>query len=284
MATTAINATDNDTLTRFLIAGAHTRGALIRGSHIMESTKKLHGLNEPIATLFGQQLLASILLLSISKGGVRQVLQLDAIDDTPPIQRIVAEAKAGAVRGYINWKQDSSIAATDDNMLLNHWMGHTIRLSTVRDLGIGQPPYISTIEHEGSYLADHLIHYLHQSVQIRADIVLCGDTAIMIEAMPGCDEEHWFKAVEQLAKIPNALLASGSETEMLSGFEGLKCKVVGHDHYSYQCSCSKEKMTQAIASIPQEQWHELVDGDGNVHIHCQYCNKNYAIAAKTTTD
>jgi len=80
-----------DTLTRFLLPDAFSRGAIIRGTGIISSAKQIHGLNGAVAELFGQSLLASILLFSISKGCMRQVLQLDAAADaSAPLFRRVA--------------------------------------------------------------------------------------------------------------------------------------------------------------------------------------------------
>ncbi|GAV19813.1 molecular chaperone Hsp33 [Mariprofundus micogutta] len=271
-----------DTLTRFLLPEAQTRGALIRGSHIIQESNRIHGLNGLLAGLFGQTLLASILLLSISKGGIRQVLQLDATTQAP-VKRILTEARSGAVRGFLNWQEEEPLLRFEQDDHIGSWMGRPVRLSTVRDLGVGQP-YISTIENDSDFLADHLLHYLNQSVQIRADIILLGDCALMIEAMPGCDEEHWFKAVEAMAKIPDDVLATADSATILAYFDELRCKAVGTDSYTYQCDCSVEKMAAATSSIPEDQLQELADEDGNITVSCQYCDKHYSLNPETGSE
>jgi len=266
---------NTDQLIRFLLPEAHSRGVIIRAKHMFAEANRIHGLNGQVAELFNQSLLASILLLSVSKGGMRQVLQLDAT--TPaPLQRILVEARLGAVRGYINWQENHTAIHHSNADGLCNWMGMPIRLSTVRDPGFGEP-YVSTIEHDSDFLSDHLMHYLHQSVQIRADIILHGDLTIMIEAMPGCDERHWFNAVEALAKIPNQALANKTPESLLDYFDGLRCKVAGADDYRYQCDCSAEKMVQAIKNLPPEQLASLADDSGNITISCQYCDARHII-------
>lgn len=266
----------SDQLIRFLLPGAFTRGAIIRGSHIIREAKRAHGLSGHAAELFGKGLISSILLLSISKGGIRQVLQLDATKNSAPLQRILAEAKTGAVRGFMIWKEQQTTLCSAQATALDSWMGSPICLSTVRDMGVGQP-YISTIEHSSSYLADHIIHYLNQSVQIKADIILHDDLGLMIEAMPGCDEEHWFRAVEAMAKIPNQVLEQGSIDTILSYFSTLDCKVVGYDAYDYQCDCNHEKMVAALHNISEKELRELADGSGTMTLSCQYCDHSYTL-------
>ncbi|MDX8407267.1 MAG: Hsp33 family molecular chaperone HslO, partial [Mariprofundaceae bacterium] len=246
--------------------------------HIIAEAARIHGLSDAIAGQFGQVLLGSILLLSINKGGTRQVLQLDALPDAAPapVQRLLAETAHGSVRGYLNWREEGASMHAERGNTLSEWMGSPVKLSTVRDLGIGQP-YVSTIEHDSDFLADHLVHYLHQSVQTRADIVLHGDLAILIEAMPECDDERWFAAVKCLASIPDKALDEQSPEQLLQYFESLGCKPAGVDHYAYRCSCSLEKMRQAVESIPDTSLAELADEQGKVRISCQYCDKFYEV-------
>jgi len=260
-----------DELIRFLLPEAKARGTIIRGKHIIEQATKIHGLEGEPALLFGHVLLSSIILLSVSKGGVRQVLQLDAKDEQAPILRMQAECKSGAVRGYVQWNHDAVQALSGEG--ISAWMGKDVLLSTVRDLGMGQP-YISTIQHESDWLAEHIMHYLAQSVQTEADVVLHGDVALMIEAMPGCDDASWFKAVEAMAKISNQTLEMQSLDVVLEGFADLGCQIVGRDSYAYTCSCSAESMKQVLAGMAEETLQELADEHGEVVLSCQYCKRS----------
>jgi len=261
-----------DTLFRFLLPEARARGAIIRGKHIIEEAVDIHGLNGEAAVMFGQTLMASVMLLSISKGGIRQVLQLDASEEYTPIRRMQAESRSGAVRGYVQW-QDNPVASLSGKNGLSALMGEHILLSTVRDLGVGQP-YVSTVQYNSDWLADYILEYLKQSVQVHADIILQGDLAIMIEAMPGCDDDHWFQAIETMAKISQQTLQKEKPEVILKAFEGLGCKIVGQDIYSYDCSCSLETMEQALLTLSEEDLHDLADEAGDVILSCQYCRNH----------
>jgi len=272
-------AENTDTLIRFLLPEAHTRGAIIRGTHIVEKAMSIHGLSGTPAEMMGRTLLASIVLLSVSKGGVRQVLQLDSHPSQPhaPIRRILAEARPGHVRGYLNWQESHAGHRNEQETGISAWMGRPLHISTVRDMGFGTP-YVSTIEHDSEYLADHILHYLNQSVQIQADIILTPNLALFIEAMPGCQEKDWFEAVKAMAAITDdALLNDDPEALLHAAFDGLKCKVVGHDNYSYQCGCSIEKMRGALTGISHHELQDLADDEGNVTVSCQYCSNHYIV-------
>lgn len=272
-------AANADPLIRFLLPESYTRGAIIRGSGIVAEAARMHGLSGVPAELFGSALLASILLLSVSKGGLRQVLQIDASPNQPhaPIRRMLSEARPGMVRGYMHWQEEHAAMRDESASGISTWMGHPLRISTVRDLGFGNP-YVSTIEHDSDFLADHILHYLTQSVQIHADVVLRGDLAILLEAMPGCDQEHWFQSVEALAKISDQTLDEAPVETILAGFTHLGCKEVGRDMYAYHCQCNPQSMADTLLTIPHEQLQELADSDGHITIACQYCDKSYTLS------
>ncbi|MDX8397988.1 MAG: Hsp33 family molecular chaperone HslO [Mariprofundaceae bacterium] len=274
-------AENSDSLIRFLLPEAHTRGVIIKGSHIIQQATEIHGLSGVPAEMMGKTLLASILLLSGSKGGVRQVLQLDSHTKQPhaPIRRILAEAGPGFVRGYLSWQEDHAGHRNQQESGISAWMGHPLHISTIRDMGFGTP-YMSTIEHDSEYLADHITHYLNQSVQVQADVILTHDLAILIEAMPGCHDEHWFKAVQAMASITNHSLEHETPKQLLSCFDQLGCKLVGEDQYSYQCDCDIKKMETALKSIPEDQLCDLADDHGVVTVSCQYCSNHYSMSCK----
>ncbi len=271
-------APNSDPLIRFLLPGAFARGAIIRAEHIVSDATAIHGLNGSVAEIFGKALIASILLLSNSKGGVRQVLQLDASSEQlqAPVRRILAESRPGMVRGFLNWGESGTESRDLHENGFSAWMGSPVQTSVVRDLGFGQP-YISTIEHDSDYLADHILHFLAQSAQIQSDIILHKDLGIMLEAMPGCDQEHWFKAVEAMATINNDTLEKSLPKELLHCFESLDCKVVSEEPYAYRCSCHPDTMAAALANIDEEELQSLADESGNVTLSCQYCNQSYLV-------
>ncbi|RMG91438.1 MAG: molecular chaperone [Zetaproteobacteria bacterium] len=270
---------NSDLLIRFLLSESKTRGAVIRADAIFRAAADIHGLMGTPLDLLGQTLVASILLLSISKGGTRQVLQIDGSEQgNHPIRRILAEARSGYVRGYIDWNEGiTMLGKQQTHHGLDAWLGMPIKVSTVRDLGFGQP-YVSIIEHDSAYLADQLVHYLQKSVQINADLVLLNQTGLLIEAMPGCKNDDWFKAVEAMARIPDRILASQQPLAILEHFSNLGCKVVGQDSYRYHCPCNADTLRAALASLDAEELEELSDEHGRIRIACQYCNREYKLS------
>jgi len=259
----------SDPLTRFILKKTLTRGAIIQMNHIKDEAAKVHQLNDLESDFFSQVMAGSILLLSVSKGGVRQVMQLDGHEGS--IHRIASESRQGAVRGYINWGQHRHLGSADLSAL-----GKRVQLSTIRDSGMGQP-YISTVECSENHLADALLHYSRQSVQLQADFVLHKNTAIMIESMPQCSEEQWFESIETLATISNNILEEQTTTDILTHFSTLGCHILGQDDYRYQCHCKAGTMFSALKNLDKATLTSLEDEEGKVTLSCQYCAKKYQL-------
>ncbi|MDQ6979175.1 MAG: Hsp33 family molecular chaperone HslO [Mariprofundaceae bacterium] len=269
--------TNSDQLIRFMLPKQRVRGCFIRATNIKADACHAHGLHGDAATMFSQMLLGTIMLLSINKSGVRQVLQLDAGSDAAaPIQRMLGEVRAGCVRGYIRW-QHAVTQKRDGTPDITAWMGTPLLISTVRDTGMGEP-FVSTVESDAAYMADHLMRYLQQSVQTRADLVLDDDIALLLEAMPGCSEEAWFEAMGGLAKVDLKALRDGAESSLVEAFSPLKLHVVGRDPYRWHCGCQPERMLESLKNMPLEQLQELADTDGQVRVSCQYCGKEHSVA------
>ena len=267
--------TNADQLIRFMLPEQRVRGCFIRGTQIKAAACQIHGVHGDAAAMFSQLLLGTILLLSINKGGIRQVLQLDATSKTAPMQRMLAEVRSGCVRGFIRW-QDQHSSKTDGQQDIAAWMGTPLLVSTVRDSGMGEP-YVSTIESDAEYMPDHLLRFLTQSVQTRADIVLRDDVGIMLEAMPGCSDAHWFEAIGALAKISQQDLQHADEAMLQRAFAQLTLRIVGRDAYRWHCGCQPERMAKSLLQMPAEQLADLVGDDGNICVSCQYCRSEHKV-------
>jgi len=265
-----------DQLTRFFLKKTLTRGVIIQVDHIKKEAAKLHQLHAKESDLFAQVLAGSILLLSISKGGIRQVMQLDGQHGT--VRRIASESRQGAVRGYINWGEKRDVQHADLSAL-----GSSVQLSTIRDSGAGQP-YVSTVACPEKHLADALLHYSRQSVQIQADFLLHKNTAIMLEAMPTCSEEQWHESLQTLATISNQSLEKENVKTILTAFDTLNCRVLGQDDYRYQCHCKAQTMFSALKNLDSETLSSLEDEHGKVTLSCQYCAKQYHLDSKETEE
>ena len=44
---------------------------------------------------------------------------------------------------------------------------------------------------------------------------------------------------------------------------------------SYTCHCSRLYLTQVLAAVGEEQMRQIIREDGELRVHCHYCNTDY---------
>ncbi len=264
--------TNTDSLIRFLLPDLRVRGCMLHAPTLCAQAREIHGLGDEVGDLFSHLLVGAILMLSLSKGGIRQVLQIDAIDRQAPIRRMLSEVQKQGVRGYIDWGENTSRRATGEG--LRSWMGSPVRVSLVRDFGHGTP-YVSTIESSGTYMAYHLTHFVLQSIQTRADFVLQHERGIMLEAMPGCTQEHWQEALQALLQLR---LEESKPSASLHAFDAKGgARIVGRDAWRWHCHCNPEHMLQALHRMPAEKRNAWANANGDIILRCQYCRRQHRL-------
>ena len=48
----------------------------------------------------------------------------------------------------------------------------------------------------------------------------------------------------------------------------------------YQCDCSKEHMSEGLATIGKEELKTIIETDGKAEVVCHFCNKKYEFDKK----
>ena len=101
----------------------------------------------------------------------------------------------------------------------------------------------------------------------------------MIQLMPGADEGTLEKLEQRLSamKSVTSCLDEGMKPEdmmelLLSDMEP---EIVGRLPVRFKCTCSKERMENAIISIGRTDLKSLIDEGEPVEAVCHFCNTKY---------
>jgi molecular chaperone Hsp33 len=107
----------------------------------------------------------------------------------------------------------------------------------------------------------------------------------MIQALPGTDLERFDRIRKQMdASGFRGLLGRESDFEEIAkalvgdeaGFSGIQMEA--HPAPKFQCTCSKEKMSAVLRSIPIPDRMTMVKRKEPVGISCQFCNERYELS------
>ena len=52
----------------------------------------------------------------------------------------------------------------------------------------------------------------------------------------------------------------------------------------YECDCSKEHMSEGLATLGKEQLQDIIEKDGKAELICHFCNKKYQFTKEELND
>lgn len=258
-----------------LVFDGTARMLWVDAREVATETVRRHGLTGRAARLAAEMILANVLLGAWIKGEERLMLQLQASD---PQAAFLGEIDAlGRFRGrFTPDTVDGSGLAIEGLML------------AIKSLG-AKELYRGVTEVDGETVASALERHLQSSAQVparaRFDVALNDDgtferaMAVVIERLPDeggkaiAGEGGDFDAlVDQVAAIaPESLSEQLLNKELL----GEPVVLLTELPLVYQCTCSRERVTNMLRSLGASELSDMVQEDKGAEITCHFCNEPY---------
>lgn len=277
-----------DKIIRTITSDGAVMAVAIDSSDLVYTAQQLHH-TSPVATAALGRLLtgASIMGTLLKKEDAALTLK---INGGGPLGSVVAIADGkGNVRGYVDHPEVDLPLASNGKLAVGEAVGRNGRLSVVRDLGEGEP-YVGQVEITSGEIAEDITGYYATSEQIPTVCALgvlvnreTGKTmlagGLLIQLLPGADEATISKLEKNVASLEpvTTMLAKGMDAHAmcLRALEGFEVEVLDSYPVSYVCTCSKDRVKNALSTLPPEEVEHLADENGVMEAHCQYCNHSY---------
>ncbi|MFR1554840.1 MAG: Hsp33 family molecular chaperone HslO, partial [Coriobacteriales bacterium] len=99
---------------------------------------------------------------------------------------------------------------------------------------------------------------------------------VVLQPLPFADEETLKKipARKRLEEIAASVKALGLEKAAEIYFSA-KSAGLNLRKAEYKCNCSKEYLSGVLVSLGKDQLKDILREDGEIKVHCHYCNKDY---------
>ncbi len=238
----------------------------------------------PIAAVaLGRALAAAVLVLRFSTKEPGRLV-LEVLGDGP-LGKIVAEVDdGGRLRGLVG---DSLVATPDDGSLAIAWAVGQGTLRITRESERGR--YSSQVELKSGELGKDLVHFLHQSQQIRSAALLGVWTrpdgigaagGLLVEAFPGVAEETLERLEANIAAVGDVgrcLAAGGQEALCDAVLAGFDVECLERLPLRFACRCRRDALQAQIQGLPAEDLDAMVDEDGKIIAECAFCATRYEI-------
>ena len=273
----------------FLLMGGAARGAILRGEKVVREMRENHGLGILETLVLGHAYMGALLMSSNLKGSERVSL---GIRCQGPVRGLSVEANAfGEVRGFLK-QVPIPIEKPLESFNTAPFFGKGI-MTVMRHLEKAKQPFVSQLELKSGNMAQDLAYYATMSEQIPSAFDLSiqfdregevkGAGGLLIQALPGADEESLFKIEQIIHWLPSLgeSFAGGRATDtfLLEEFADYDPEILGSRRIDFMCHCSRERYAGFLKQLPLDDLRDMAEnGPFPTVLTCHNCNTSYSFA------
>lgn len=274
-----------DALRRFMFEDFPVRGEIVRLDQSWRAVLERQDYPPAVRDLLGQAMAACVLLASTLKFDGLLTLQIQGDGD---LHLLVAQCSSELlVRGVAKWKGE------DPRGSLAELTGRG-RLAITIERGKDQERYQGIVLADTDTLADCLEGYFAQSEQLPTRLWLAADGAaaagMLLQRMPAGaqpsaredeDEDDGWRRVGMLAATLSAgeLLSLEPDELLRRLFHEEDLRLADLREVAFRCSCNRRRVETALRLLGRAELDQLLSGEGQIEVRCEFCNKAYTLDA-----
>ena len=263
----------------------------IQSTEMVKEAAERQGTWRTVTAALGRALTAGTMMGTMLKGKEKLTIK---IEGNGPASPIIVDANAdGTARGYVT--QASLDPDRKDNGKLNvsAVVGDQGTLSVIKDLGMKEN-FTGSVPLVSGELGEDFTYYFASSEQTPSSVGLgvvigegdevLGAGGFILQIMPGATDETIDDIEQRLNGLPpvSSMIQKGHKPEEIVEF------LVGKGNFrlletvetSFQCHCSKERMSNAIFGLNEEDIRSMIDEDQGAETTCHFCNEVYLFSEK----
>ena len=276
-----------DEIVRAVTADGFVKISAVTARDMVERARQIHGLSPTASAALGRTLCAASMLGELMKEGDASLTI--RINGGGPIGSIIAVSDSdGCTRGYVTNPEADLPTRADGKLDVGGLVGRDGMLTLSRDLGLKEP-YIGSVELVTGEIAEDLAQYMVESEQIPAavglGVLVDTDKSIkaaggfIVQLMPGAPEELITKLEDNIFmmdQLTTVLDEDGIDAVIGQVLLGLDPQEAERRPVEYRCSCSRERVAQALRSCGEAELREMAAEGRDVEVSCQFCDKVYS--------
>ena len=276
-----------DNIKRFLAYNERINIVCVSTTELVEEARKVHDLS-PLATAALGRTLTMASIIASGLKGEKDTVTLQ-IKGNGPIGTIVAVSDSKVrTRGYVANPGIELPLRKDGKLNVGAAVGNEGYVYVIKDIGLKEP-YVGMSKIVSGEIAEDFANYFYISEQKNTAValgVLVDKNGVrsaggyIVTAMPDATEDDLFI-------LENRIKEAKSVSQMLDenmSLEEIAKDITGDENIQtvedgivpkYECTCSKEKMENALVSIGKEELEKIIAEDKKAELVCNFCNKKY---------
>lgn len=273
---------NHDQLHRYLFENYAVRGELVTLSDTYRHILDNHDYPAPVQALLGEMLVATSLLTATLKFNGDITVQLQG--DGPLKLAVINGNNQQEMRGVARLQGDIAEGSTLQQMIGNGVMVITITPAE------GER-YQGVVALEGETLAECLENYFRQSEQLPTRLFIRTGEAdgqpaaggMLLQVLPAQDEQNaddFDHLVQLTATIKNEELFTLPANEVLYRlYHQEEMTLYEPQPVVFRCTCSRQRCADALLTLDTDEVATMLEQDGNIDMHCDYCGSHYVFDA-----
>ncbi len=268
---------NHDQLHRYLFENLAVRGELVTASETYQHMLENHQYPQEVQNLLGELLVATSLLTATLKFDGEITVQLQG--DGPLRLAVINGNNRQEMRGMARLQGDIAPGSSLKEMVGNGYLVITITPEE------GER-YQGVVALDGDTLSVCLEGYFMQSEQLPTRLFIrtgeangkpaaAGMLLQIVPAQPNSadDLNHLTQLTatvkaEELFTLPaNEVLYRLYHQEEVTLYEP--------QDVTFRCTCSRERCANALLTVNPEELEDMLEKEGNIDMHCDFCGANY---------
>ncbi len=277
----------SDKIIKFLAHNGKISVICADTTNLVEKARKTHDLSPVVTAAFGRMLTITAIMGAEMKG-IKDKLTVQIKGNGPMEMMVATTDNFPRVKGYVSNPQVDMPLNEFGKLDVGGAVGYEGYINVIKDIGLKEP-YIGISPLTSGEIADDFANYFVNSEQRNSAValgVLVNKNGVksaggyLINPMPDAGEE-------EVSKVEQAIFKAGAISKMLDqdlSLQEIAKKITGDEEVKileenitpiFQCDCSKEHMTEALATIGKEELQNIVDTEGKAELVCHFCNEKY---------
>lgn len=273
----------SDYVVRAISANGEVRAFAALTSQLVQEAAERHRTSPVATTALGRTLTMGAIMSATCKQD-NEIVTL-RVDGNGPLGKITVQANGlGGVRGKVDRPQIDSPLRENGQLDIAAAVGAG-NLYVTRDLGL-KTPYHGTSPLVSGELAEDFTYYFTASEQTPSSVglgVLLEEGQVqmaggyLLQLMPEASEEtisHLEQSIAQLPSITQSFAQGVTPEQLLQQLIG-EVEFLETKNISFVCTCSRKRVSRVLQTLSKEEWHSLIEEQGEAEVICDFCNQAY---------
>jgi molecular chaperone Hsp33 len=274
-----------DTILKALARNGAIRIFVADTTLLVREAAERHQCYPTAAAALGRTMSAGALLAAFLKGEDEKVTI--QINGGGPLGTILVDANGkGDIRGFVANPEVHFINPVTGKLDVGRAVGHEGTLRVIRDMSL-RTDFTGTVALQTGEIAEDFAYYFTLSEQtpsavslgvlVDKDSEVKASGAVMIQMMPAASDADIEAAEKAVASLrPISTMIDEGMTPVTIAKQLFDDTVILEEHpLRFACTCSKERMADALKTLEQDELAEMIDIDHGCEITCHFCNTSY---------